>query len=87
MSQQEEVEILKIQPTRQQLNRFIVWHTETYNHGSKWRDEDFVRKLDVFEKELTETGFITLTNPYEIETWQGLVLDNFIIDDDYPNFP
>jgi hypothetical protein len=96
MSQQEEVEeeqeqiptLLKITPTREQLNRFIIWHTDTFNHGSKWRDEDFARKLDVFEKELAETGgSITLTDKYEIETWQGLVLDNFIIDDDYPNFP
>jgi hypothetical protein len=85
MSQLEE--ILKIQPTRQQWNRFIIWHTDTYNHGSKYRDEDFARKLDVFEKELSETGFITLTNQYEIETWKGLVLDNFIIDEDYPVFP
>lgn len=84
MSKNEQIQELKIQPTRYQWNRFIIWHTETYNHGSKWRDEDFARKLDVFEKELSETGFITLTNSYEIETWKGLVLDNFIIDDDYP---
>lgn len=83
----EQIQELKIQPTRGQWNRFIIWHTETYNAGSKWRDEDFSRKLDLFEKELTETGFITLTDPYEIETWKNLVLDNFIIDDDYPKFP
>jgi hypothetical protein len=82
-----EQQVLKITPTREQFNRFIIWHTETYNHGSKWRDEDFARKLDVFEKELAETGSITLADEYEIETWQGLVEDNFIIDEDYPTFP
>lgn len=85
MSKQEQT--LKIQPTRDQWNRFIIWHTECYNHGSKWRDEDLARKLVTFEKELTDTGFITLTDRYEIETWNGLTLDNFVIDDDYPNFP
>ena len=87
MSQEEQLTILKITPTRDQWNRFIIWHTECYNHGSKWRDEDFARKLDIFEKELAETGSITLTDSYEIQTWQGFVSDNFIIDDDYPNFP
>lgn len=81
MSQQE---ILKIQPTREQWNRFIIWHCHVYNAGSQFRDEEFARQLSVYEKELSETDSITLTNSYQIETWQGLAQDNFTIDNDYP---
>lgn len=77
------LEILKIQPTRNQWNRFIVIHTDYYNHGSNYRNEEFARQLEILEKELSETGFITLTDKYMIEHWQLLSERNHIIDEDF----
>jgi hypothetical protein len=82
MSEQQQ-QVLKITPTLDQWNRFIIWHNHTYCAGSKHRMEEFARQLVDFEKEYSETGSITLTDEYMIEDWNGLALDNFVIDDDY----
>ena len=81
-------QILKITPTREQWNRFIIIHTKYFVNGSSFRAEEFARQLVTMEKELTETGSITLTNDNNmIEHWNSLVEYQFILDDDYPNFP
>lgn len=84
MSIEEQQQILKIQPTREQLNRFIIQHTDWYCGGSNYRNEEFARQLTEMEKELAETGFITLTNDnHMVEHWQNLIMDNFVLDDDF----
>lgn len=84
-----ELEILKITPTRDEWNRFIIEHTDFFCHGSQYRNEQFARQLEILEKELADTGSITLTHKYMIEHWQSLVENNFVIDDDFddPNNP
>ena len=84
MSQQE---ILKITPNIDQWNRFKIWHNHTYCAGSQHRMEEFARQLIDFEKEFNTTGSITLQDEYMIEDWNGLVLENFVIDNNYPILP
>lgn len=81
--------LLKITPTREQFNRFIIIHTHWFCHGSGYRNEEFARQLVEMEKEYSETGSITLSNEnYMVEHWQDLVEKNFVLDNnDYPNFP
>ena len=79
------LQVLKITPTRDQWNRFIIWHVHVYCVGSGHRNEEFARQLVDFEKEYSTTGSISLTDEYMIDDWNGLALDNFVLDDDYPN--
>jgi hypothetical protein len=70
-----------IQPTREQLNRFIIQHVDWFCHGSSTRNEEFARQLIDIEKEYNETGgSITLTNKnYMLEHWNDLVAKNFVL--------
>jgi hypothetical protein len=73
---------LKIQPTRDQWNRFIIQHSDWYSAGSTSRNEEFARQLVRMEKELVETGSVTLTQESNmVDHWQALVENDFVLDE------